>query len=204
MTPRDDGISRRAFFGGVAVSTVALVGFTAGQSVDLLAPVNLFGPRVKGAGPQGVPINRTAAQAEVSEAALDPRWALTLRGPDGTRAFPLDALQAMSQITARLPIACVEGWSTTADWRGVRLAALLDEVGAPPDATVRITSLQRRGAFRATTMTPEFARDPLTLVALELNGAPLDLDHGYPARIIAPARPGVLQTKWLSEIEVMR
>jgi len=29
------------------------------------------------------------------------------------------------------------------------------------------------------------------------------MDHGYPARMIAPGRPGVLQTKWLSKLEVM-
>ena len=52
-------------------------------------------------------------------------------------------------------------------------------------------------------MQPEFVRDDLTLVALELEGETLDLDHGYPARIIAPARPGVLQTKWLSTLEVL-
>ena len=46
-------------------------------------------------------------------------------------------------------------------------------------------------------------RDELTLVALELNGEVLDIDHGYPARLIAPARPGVLQTKWLSSLEVL-
>ena len=42
-----------------------------------------------------------------------------------------------------------------------------------------------------------------SLVALTLNGETLDLDHGFPARVIAPGRPGVLQTKWLSSIEVM-
>jgi DMSO/TMAO reductase YedYZ molybdopterin-dependent catalytic subunit len=55
-----------------------------------------------------------------------------------------------------------------------------------------------------TTMGPEFAQDPTTLVALELNGEALDIDHGFPARIIAPDRPGVLQTKWLRSIEVIR
>ena len=58
-------------------------------------------------------------------------------------------------------------------------------------------------AYRVTTMGPEFATDPRTLVALGVNGEPLDLDHGYPARIIAPARPGVLQTKWLARVEVL-
>ena len=42
-----------------------------------------------------------------------------------------------------------------------------------------------------------------TLIALQLNGQPLDIDHGYPARLIAPTRPGVLQTKWLSRIEIV-
>jgi DMSO/TMAO reductase YedYZ molybdopterin-dependent catalytic subunit len=37
-------------------------------------------------------------------------------------------------------------------------------------------------------------------VALELIGQTLDLDHGYPPRIIAP---GVLQTKWLHTMEVL-
>jgi DMSO/TMAO reductase YedYZ molybdopterin-dependent catalytic subunit len=68
---------------------------------------------------------------------------------------------------------------------------------------VRITSLQPRGNYRVTEMGAEFVNDPRTMVALELNGETLDLDHGYPARIIAPGRPGVLQTKWLSSIEVM-
>ena len=80
---------------------------------------------------------------------------------------------------------------------------LLALVGAPAASTILVTSLQPRGAYRMTTMGPEFAEDPSTLVALSLNGRTLDLDHGYPARVIAPGRPGVLQTKWLSSIEVM-
>ena len=47
-----------------------------------------------------------------------------------------------------------------------------------------------------------FADHDRTLVALALHGEPLDRDHGAPARLIAPNRPGVLQTKWLSRLEV--
>ncbi|MCP2637626.1 molybdopterin-dependent oxidoreductase [Microbacterium sp. HD4P20] len=196
-----DGIDRRGFLVGVGVSTVTLVALTAGQSFGPLAPLNAFAPRVKGEGPQGVPINRTARQAAVEEAAADPAWVLSVTRADGTTTrWDRDQLAALPTTEVRLPIACVEGWSTTADWTGVRLRDLLDLAGIPAARSVRIESLQRRGAFRATTMTPEFTRDPLTLVALELNGETLDLDHGYPARIIAPARPGVLQTKWLSSI----
>jgi DMSO/TMAO reductase YedYZ molybdopterin-dependent catalytic subunit len=48
-----------------------------------------------------------------------------------------------------------------------------------------------------------FTADPRSLLALALDGAPLSLDHGFPARVIAPDRPGVLQTKWVSRIEVL-
>lgn len=44
--------------------------------------------------------------------------------------------------------------------------------------------------------------DPQTLLALRINGEDLAPDHGYPCRIIAPNRPGVLQTKWVSRLEV--
>jgi DMSO/TMAO reductase YedYZ molybdopterin-dependent catalytic subunit len=49
----------------------------------------------------------------------------------------------------------------------------------------------------------EHARDPLTLLALRLNGEELSPDHGYPVRLIAPNRPGVLQTKWVGQLEVL-
>jgi DMSO/TMAO reductase YedYZ molybdopterin-dependent catalytic subunit len=60
-----------------------------------------------------------------------------------------------------------------------------------------------KGGYRVTEMGHEYAQDDLTLVALELNGKPIDIDHGFPARMIAPGRPGVLQTKWLSKLEVI-
>ena len=40
----------------------------------------------------------------------------------------------------------------------------------------------------------------VSIFAYGLNGAVLHIDHGYPARLIAPARPGVLQTKWLRSL----
>jgi DMSO/TMAO reductase YedYZ molybdopterin-dependent catalytic subunit len=52
-------------------------------------------------------------------------------------------------------------------------------------------------------MSAEFVRDPLTLLALRLEGKDLHLEHGFPARIIAPNRPGVLQTKWVARLEVL-
>jgi DMSO/TMAO reductase YedYZ molybdopterin-dependent catalytic subunit len=119
-----------------------------------------------------------------------------------TRAFSREDLLRLPQTPAVLPIACVEGWSASGTWTGVRMRTLLDRVGAPPDREVTVVSLQESGPFTTTVLPGNFADDDRTLLALTLEGEPLSLDHGYPARIIAPNRPGVLQTKWVRRVEV--
>lgn len=201
--PGRDRLTRRAFFGTIAAASGALVLLTAGQSFAPLDGLNLFAPRRYGAGPQSLPINRTARKAGVRDAALDPGWRLEVGAGGRTATFSRAQLRRLPQTEAVLPIACVEGWSTSAHWRGVRLAELFAHVGSTTPRGIRVRSLETHGAYRVTTMEPEFARDPTTLVALELNGETLDLDHGFPARIIAPGRPGVLQTKWLARLEAL-
>jgi DMSO/TMAO reductase YedYZ molybdopterin-dependent catalytic subunit len=107
----------------------------------------------------------------------------------------------MQQHTYALPIACVEGWSTTQHWQGVRLRDLAALVGAPPDAILEVHSLQPSGPYRHTAYTTDQVQDDQALLALCVNGADLSLDHGYPARIIIPALPGVHCTKWLSSMQ---
>jgi DMSO/TMAO reductase YedYZ molybdopterin-dependent catalytic subunit len=108
----------------------------------------------------------------------------------------------MRQRTVDLPIACVEGWSAQGRWSGVRVADVLARAGAPTGRDVTVTSLQQRGPYIRTVLPAGFADDPRTLLALDLAGEPLALDHGFPCRVIAPNRPGVLQTKWVSSLEV--
>lgn len=195
--------SRRGFFATVAVAGAAIVGLTAGQSFRWLDVANIFGPRKNGTGPQGLPVNRTAKDADVVAAATAASWRLTVSSGSTTQALSYDQLRAMPQHEVVLPIACVEGWSQYARWSGVRVVDLVALVGGDTGAAVRLTSLEQNSSYAMTTLQPEFASDELSLVALDLEGAPLDIDHGYPARLIAPARPGVLQTKWLTSLEVL-
>ncbi|MGN7780714.1 molybdopterin-dependent oxidoreductase [Mycolicibacterium sp. 22603] len=197
------GPSRRTVLRGtwlaVAVATVA----TVGQTVPLLRRVSVLAPR-SGEGPQGVPVNRTALAAGVIKAASAPDYRLTVVDGARTRTFTLDELRAMPQTTRHLPIACVEGWSAGARWSGVVLAELLAAVGSDADSDVRMVSLEPPGPYSRTVLPARHVRDDRTLVALQINGETLNLDHGYPCRLIAPSRPGVLQTKWLSRIEIQR
>lgn len=196
------GPTRRTVLWGTAAAAGLATLVTAGQTVPWLRRVSVLAPRT-GQGPQGVPVNRTAGAAGVLRSARDPGYRLTVVHDKAVRKFSVADLAAMPQATHRLPIACVEGWSADAEWTGVVLADLVAAVGGSADADVRLTSLEPPGPYSRTTLPARHARDDRTLIALRLNGETLDLDHGYPCRLVAPTRPGVLQTKWLSRIEVI-
>ncbi|MDQ3615451.1 MAG: molybdopterin-dependent oxidoreductase [Actinomycetota bacterium] len=194
------GLSRRGLvrtaFGASAVAVLS----TAGASVPWLREVSVFSTH-SGDGPAGVPINKSARAADVTARATAPSYTLTVVHGDRSVSLTRDELERMPQHTATLPIACVEGWSASGTWTGVRLRDLLDLVAVPAGTTVAVLSLQESGPFRSSEVRGNYADDPLTLVALRLNGQVLGLDHGYPCRLIAPDRPGVLQTKWLHRVE---
>jgi len=130
---------------------------------------------------------------------VGPEWALVVDGPQPF-TLPLAELEAQAAAQARLPIACVEGWSVDAHWRGVRLLDVVHRAGGNADSTVHLRSLQPHGAYAHSTISgPQLAA---ALLATHLNGERLDLDHGYPVRLIAPDRAGVLNTKWLARVEI--
>ena len=190
-------VSRRTFVvaAGLGVGAVTLT--TVGQSLSPFGAVSVLSPRVPGVGPQGLPVRQTALHARVTDIGSDYR--LVVEGPKPLELTLAD-LAAFPQRTERLPITCVEGWSASATWTGVRLSDLLAEAGLPRDTEVTVESLQERGLYRVSTVAPPHASSPRTLLATGLNGAPLEPDHGYPVRLIAPNRPGVLQTKWVTKV----
>jgi DMSO/TMAO reductase YedYZ molybdopterin-dependent catalytic subunit len=201
----EEGVGRRTALTAVGAATAATVLLSVGQSVTPLAPLALLAPRRPGLGPQGLPVNRTAREAGVLQTARSADWRLEVVGAAGARlvVLSLDDLRSMPQTSATLPISCVEGWSQEADWAGVRLRELVALVGAAPDSDLLVSSLQVRGGYRTSVVRGPYTEDPATLLALTLGGEQLDLDHGYPARVIAPGRPGVLQTKWVRRVEVL-
>ena len=147
----------------------------------------------------------TAAQGGITAARTGASWRLALghAGPGRNAPASLSRAQllAMTQHTAHLPIACVEGWSSgNQRWTGVRLRDLARMAGAPRPASVLVESLERGGAFRQAVLSAGQIMDPDSLLALRVNGADLSLDHGFPARIIVPASPGVHNTKWVASL----
>jgi DMSO/TMAO reductase YedYZ molybdopterin-dependent catalytic subunit len=199
------GLSRRGFIGATLATSGLLVVTFVGEAVTPLRKLALLAPRNPVVGPQSLPVNQTALQAGVTASARDPAFALHVVGNcRHPRVFTLAELRRLPHRSAGLPITCVEGWIAPAQWRGVPMPLLLRLVGAPPSAAVRVESLEDQSRLYSSSVVDRFhTADPNTLLALELNGEVLDIDHGYPVRLIAPDRPGVLQTKWVSRVVVL-
>ncbi|MEU8438494.1 molybdopterin-dependent oxidoreductase [Streptomyces sp. NPDC029216] len=204
--PAEPTITRRGALGMVGLGSLALFVVTAGQSVGgwwrrtaLLAPHG----RDPGSGPNGFQINKTAASVGIRAADIGPGWRLTVRGAGRQVDLTHAGLLAMPQSGARLPIACVEGWSTSDQlWGGVRLTELaaLVGLGAEHAPRVLVESVQRGGSFASVVLSASQVRDDRSLLAVRVNGAVLSRDHGYPARVIVPGAPGVHNTKWVTRL----
>jgi DMSO/TMAO reductase YedYZ molybdopterin-dependent catalytic subunit len=201
-SPGPPTFSRRALLGTVGAGSLLLLIQGAGESVGgVFRSLAFLAPRERmGSGPNGFPVNHPAALAQIRPSDVDDSWRLRLAGAR-TINLSLAELQALPQHAYDLPIACVEGWSTTQRWSGVRLRDLAMLAGVHGAATVQSVSLARDGGlFNEATLGQELVADERSLLALRVNGAELSLDHGYPARVIGPALPGVHCTKWVARM----
>lgn len=200
---RSAQLGRRTVIGWSATASIGLCAVTAGQTVPFLRRLVLFAPRRPDIGSQGLPINRAAAEAGVVDRARDENWRLVVDVDGEERAsFDLAALSSLPQRRAELPIACVEGWSANAQWTGTSVIDVLAHASVTHFASVEVVSLEQDGLYRSSVLNGRQARDRDTLLATKINGETLDLDHGYPLRLIGPNRPGVMQTKWVTRLVV--
>lgn len=122
------------------------------------------------------------------------------------------------------PLPTGEPWGdyavSTARWRGARLSDVLALAQPDPNGLeVRLTGADH-GAYHLTPVLPDIDRDDLAferalplslaadpaadiLIAYEMNGEPLEEDHGAPFRLIVPHWYAVTSVKWLSRIDVL-
>ena len=135
------------------------------------------------------------------------KWKLRIHGlVDQEITLSYADIAAMPQVEKVITICCVSNeiggpYIGNAVWQGVYLKDLVLQAGVKPEAE----QLFSRSLDGWTCGFPiELALDGRdALLAIGMNGEPLPLEHGFPARLIVPGIYGyVSATKWLSEIEV--
>lgn len=113
------------------------------------------------------------------------------------------AMDKHEQITQHY---CIQGWSGIAKWGGVRMSDLLDIVRPLPSARWVVFYSLADGAEAGKGRyydchRIEHMRDPMALLAYEMNGEPLTETHGAPLRLRNEVELGFKQVKWVGEIE---
>jgi DMSO/TMAO reductase YedYZ molybdopterin-dependent catalytic subunit len=138
-------------------------------------------------------------------------WRLRIDGlvmrPASVSLADLRALPARTQITRH---DCVEGWSCIGGWTGLPLSILLEQAGLRPDARFIVfhcaDELPRYIDGRASyyeSVDLVDAYHPQTILAYDMNGAPLEVAYGAPLRLRVERQLGYKMAKFLTRIEVV-
>jgi DMSO/TMAO reductase YedYZ molybdopterin-dependent catalytic subunit len=232
--PGDDKASRRAFFGWAgaagafaATAAVAARSLTSRTNVEAARQLVTLPPATTPLGEPGVAVgDRFAVEGlapyvtpnadfyRIDTALVVPQvdvttWSLAVKGlVDQPFELTYDELVAMSTTEEVVTLSCVSnevGGSLVgnARWQGVPLQRLLERAGVQADGT----QIVGRSVDGFTAGFPiEAAYDGrVALIAVGMNGEPLPVRHGYPARLVVAGLYGyVSATKWLSEIQLTR
>ncbi|KBZ60775.1 molybdopterin-dependent oxidoreductase [Mycobacterium colombiense] len=136
-------------------------------------------------------------------------WRLRIHGMvDRETTYSFDDLAHFDVVELVMTLTCVSNpvggkLISTGIWTGYRVADLLAAVGVHADADMMLsTSID---GFTAGTPVEALTDGRDALLAVGLNGQPLPIEHGYPARLIVPGLYGyVSATKWVVEMELTR
>jgi DMSO/TMAO reductase YedYZ molybdopterin-dependent catalytic subunit len=133
-------------------------------------------------------------------------WSLSIGGlVKNPRTYTLDELVKRSTTRNITTLSCISNelngdLAGTAEWTGIPLRELLEEVGINP-ATVDLVFRAADGYDDSIPFAT--AMSPSTMLVTAMNGEPLPSDHGGPARIIVPPIYGMKNVKWLEQIEAV-
>jgi thiosulfate reductase cytochrome b subunit len=113
----------------------------------------------------------------------------------------LRAMPKQEQITTHF---CIQGWSGVAKWAGVPMRAILERVKPTPEARYAVFYSLADGGdggryYDAHSLSN--MRHDLTILAYEMNGAPLSVLHGAPLRLRCENELGFKMVKWIAAIE---
>jgi DMSO/TMAO reductase YedYZ molybdopterin-dependent catalytic subunit len=133
-------------------------------------------------------------------------WVLRIHGLV-ERPLTLDYGQVLAKPTFKqvVTLECVGNsvageYISTAEWEGISLRVLLEEVGASADA-IDVVFRGADGYSDSITFDRALAGD--VMLVHTMNGVPLPQGHGFPVRMIVPGVYGMKSVQWLTDIEVV-
>jgi DMSO/TMAO reductase YedYZ molybdopterin-dependent catalytic subunit len=115
-------------------------------------------------------------------------------------AFSLAEIKGFGWRTQITHLACEEGWSYIAEWKGVPLAHILEAVGVLPQARYVVYRSIEPDWWESIDVADAF--HPQTFVAHGMNGGELPVPFGGPLRLRVPRQLGYKNVKYLARLTV--
>ncbi len=136
-------------------------------------------------------------------------WRLRIHGMvDREITYSLEDLDEFEVVEKTVTLTCVSNpvggdLIGNAVWRGYRMRDLLTRAGIHHDADMVLST--STDGFTAGTPVEALTDERESLLAIGMNGEPLPVEHGYPARLVVPGLYGyVSATKWVTDLELTR
>ncbi len=134
-------------------------------------------------------------------------WRLNVRGlvRNGPLQFTYDELKAMPSTSEYATLECISDkidgdLISTAYWKGVSLKSILEKAQVMPEAIYIV--FRCSDGYDVGIPLDRGLMDG-TILAYEMNGAPLPTEHGFPVRAIVPGLYGMMNAKWITDIELV-
>lgn len=110
----------------------------------------------------------------------------------------LDDIRQLPRVEMTTELKCIEGWSVVVNWAGARFFDFVQKFQPQFSKYVSLVTPDE-GYYVGWDM--QSILHPQTLLAYEMNGAPLTLEHGAPLRLASPTKYGIKQIKRIGRIE---
>lgn len=128
-------------------------------------------------------------------------WILKVDGlVENPMNLTYDNITSFPIVSDVVTLKCVAGPQGTANWTGVKMKAILDIVGLKEDA-MEVVFYGADGYSSSLTISDATSSD--VILAFEMNGETLPVDHGYPVRLVVPGKYGYKWVKWIDHIQVV-
>ena len=131
----------------------------------------------------------------------DKAWRLNVKKTDGSHvAFTLDDIKKLPKKEIVYDFKCVEGWSQIQHWGGVSLRDFVFAHNLSEETKMKFVGLQTPNGKYYVGLDMPSALHPQTILAYEMNGQPLTMEHGFPLRLIVPVKYGIKNLKCIGEL----
>lgn len=118
---------------------------------------------------------------------------------ENPRNFTYEEITGLPETSKVVDLNCVEGWSFTAKWTGVKMADLIAETGAGENAT---TVVFYSADGYSTSLDMDYLLENEIILAYKLNDVTLPPERGFPLQLVAESKYGYKWAKWIVRIEI--